>query len=71
MSNYVSLVPAYGRDYNSKAAVLEAWRTGRDFEIRSFSSSCGTYANRESFPAGTTVNIRYSKLRKVCVITVR
>ena len=32
----ITLTPAYGRDYKSKAAVLEDWNAGKDFIIASY-----------------------------------
>ena len=34
----MTLVPAYGRDYASRAAVKKAWDENRDFRIRDISS---------------------------------
>lgn len=31
MYNSLTLVPAYGRDYKSKAALLADWEAGKDF----------------------------------------
>lgn len=58
------LVPAYGRDYTSRDAVLRDWFGGKDFYYD------GRPFNRESAQqAGyPTVNIRYRKLRAVCVV---
>lgn len=35
---YLTVVPAYGRDYKSKKAVLEDWKAGKDFQISCIAS---------------------------------
>jgi hypothetical protein len=61
---YQSAVPAYGRDYKSKAAVLADWEAGRDFRCE----PQGSYINKYGKPADMILNVRYSKLTKVMVI---
>ncbi len=63
----MTISPAYGRDYKSKKAVLEAWAAGLDFTIESFGPDMGRYINKAD-AAGLTVTIRYDKLRKVVVV---
>lgn len=65
---YLSAVPAYGRDYKSKAEVKAAWEAGKDFEIQSFNQ--GGYVNKDDAPRGATINIRYKRLTQVCPIKV-
>lgn len=66
----MTLTPAYGRDFKSKAAVLEAWLAGRDFIIADAFSGPGRYINAaDAHRSGMReVTIRYSQLRKVCVL---
>ena len=69
----LTLVPAYGRDYKSKAAVEKDWADGKDFTICDVSSPHdGRYINLEdAVKAGLReVNIRYQKLTKVAVLKV-
>lgn len=33
MYNSATILPAYGRDYKSKAAVLADWQQGKDFQV--------------------------------------
>ncbi len=66
MSRYVSAIPAYGRDYKSKAAVLADWNAGKDFLIQDVFTS--GYVNKADKPADMTLNVRYAKQTKVCVI---
>ena len=73
MSRTLTLVPAYGRDYPSKAAVIADWESDKDFLIADYSSPWnGKPANRTSCQKEkiTSVNIRYAALRRVAVIKV-
>lgn len=65
------LIPAYGRDYASKKAVLEDWIAGKDFEISNPGSR--TYINRtDAENAGIfKVNIRYKNRTKVAAFQHR
>jgi hypothetical protein len=49
MAKYIGMSPAYGRDYKSKAEVLEAVKANNDFVINDYGPSMGRVANRESF----------------------
>ena len=65
---YLTLVPRYGRDYNSAKAVKEAWLAGNDFTVADISSRYdGMAANREDMlnEKPITVNIRYRKLASI------
>jgi hypothetical protein len=68
--SYLTLTPAYGRDYKSRAAVLTAWSDGCDFIIQNFGHRYeGKPINKEQADAdGLTVNIRYRQLRQIMVI---
>lgn len=71
--SYLTLVPAYGRDYKSKAAVEADFNADKDFLIQDISSPHdGRYVNRRDLVgSGVTVNIRYKKLASVAVIKVK
>lgn len=63
---YVTLVPAYGRDYKSGKAVKEDWKAGKDFQINCIMHpDDGRYINLED-AQGTTdkYSVRFSKLTK-------
>lgn len=64
----MTLTPAYGRDYNSKAAVIADFKAGKDFEANSPTASgkCSIL----DFPAGTQLNLRYRKLTMAVSYTV-
>ena len=63
---YVSAVPAYGRDYTSKKAVLADWNSGKDFRIENMQLS--GYVNKDDKPADMQLNIRYKNLTQIAVI---
>jgi hypothetical protein len=58
----IHAVPAYGRDYKSKAAVLADWNAGKDFR----DALSGQYLSARDFPAGyPQVWIRYQSMTKI------
>ena len=70
---YITLTPAYGRDYKSKKEVESAFRDGMDFILHDFGSrwdgkpcSIRDFCGNE----GTTFTLRYDKLRKVHTVTI-
>lgn len=66
----INLVPAYGRDYKSKAEVQKDLDAGKDFTIADISHRFdGKPGNKENFiqERYTEARIRYSKLRKVSI----
>ncbi len=66
---YLTVVPAYGRDYKSKKAVLADWNLGFDFQINDLSSPYdGAYVNVNDKPVDTHLTVRYSSQQKVMVI---
>lgn len=66
MTSYYTLVPAYGRDYKSKALVEAHLLAEKDFVL------CpeGLYINLQQFPEQVVLNVRYDKRRKVAVFLV-
>jgi hypothetical protein len=65
--SHLTLIPAYGRDYKTKAAVLADWEAGKDFLDSGWNRTGGSYINKGDCPKGTNLNIRYAGLRKVAV----
>jgi hypothetical protein len=58
----VHALPAYGRDYKSKSAVLADWLAGKDF----IDSRTGRYLSiRDAKEYALEVWIRYDKQRKI------
>lgn len=69
---FLTIVPAYGRDYKSKKEVMQDWEAGKDFQINCMMHPRdGSYVNKEDAPKGATLNVRYKKLTQVCVIKVK
>ena len=67
----ITVSPAYGRDYTSAKAALAHWTEGKDFILHDvFSPWNGKPCSIRDFPAGTTVNIRYQRMRRVAVTSV-
>tara|TARA_R110000868_G_C10462181_1_gene727496 strand:+ start:319 stop:528 length:210 start_codon:yes stop_codon:yes gene_type:complete len=66
--NYLTLVPAYGRDYKTAAAVKADWQAGKDFIISNFHHPDDGRPINTPVPANTTLNIRFNRLTKVCQI---
>ena len=55
-----TLVPAYGRDYTSRAAVMADIAAGKDFRI----AASGRVINLEQLKqlGATSINVRYKRL---------
>lgn len=66
----VTVIPAYGRDYKSKAAVLADYEAGKDFIVQDFfSGEDGRAVNKEDAEReGIQLKVRYQKLTKVVII---
>ena len=67
----MNLVPLPGRDYKSKAEVLEAWNGGKDFHTADIMSGYGLATNKvELAEVGQKlVQIRYKNLTNVVVVS--
>lgn len=67
-NRYLTVVPAYGRDYKSQKEVLAAWKAGHDFYIQDpFQSG---YVNKDDdLQDNLVINVRYNQQRKVFPIT--
>lgn len=66
----MTLTPAYGRDYKSKAEVLADFNANKDFVIADiFHPNSGAYANKADLQGNErTINIRYKRLTQIVVI---
>lgn len=61
----IHVLPAYGRDYKSKAAVIKDWQDKKDFR----DALTGRYLNADTeLPPNTEVWVRYDKARKIIKI---
>ncbi len=71
---YITVVPAYGKDYKNGKEVQEAWDSGKDFLIQDISSTDdGRYINKQDAEreGDMTLNIRYKKLANIKPIKVK
>lgn len=60
--NWVTLIPAYGRDYKSKKEIMLDWMSNKDFQL----GTTRQYCNRQSeWPKGTVIMVRYRKLTMI------
>ena len=69
----MNLVPAYGRDYKSRAEVIKDFNENKDFIIADISSRWdGKPCNKADLirEGEDKVTIRYSKLQKVAVVEI-
>ena len=66
--NYLTLLPAYGRDYKSKKAIIEHLNDDRDF----IESTSLKPINRPQFKELniSSLNVRYDQLRKITNIKI-
>lgn len=60
---YITLTPAYGRDYKSKKQILEDFDNERDFMVQ----PSNQYINKQQITWPCTINFRYKQLRSVFV----
>jgi hypothetical protein len=71
----ITLIPAYGRDYKSKKALLVDFHDDKDFLVQDVSAGRdnGRYANLKDLrQAGIEeANIRYKQLTMVAVVPVK
>jgi hypothetical protein len=68
MANYLTLIPAYGRDYKTAAAVKTAWAEGKDFQIATCGPDDGRMINVADSRKGDVLNIRSKGLTQICQI---
>lgn len=67
---YLTVSPAYGRDYRSAAAAKLDWEGNKDFRIETYGVG-GTYVNRqdlEESKAYSHICIRYAKMTRVTIV---
>lgn len=71
-TTYITLVPAYGRDYKNGKEVQTAWDEGKDFRIEDMSHpNYGAYMNNKDATPGMVLNIRYKKQMNIKQITIK
>ena len=57
---HMTLLPAYGRDYKSRAEAVADWLADKDFEDASWDAT-GRFVNRPQVDDGTDVIIRFKR----------
>lgn len=68
---YLTLIPAYGRDYKSGKDAQAAFDAGQDWVIcNAFHPDDGRYVSKSDL-SGVTVNLRYKKLTQIKVVKVK
>lgn len=67
----MNLIPLPGRDYKSKAEVLEAWNSNKDFHTADIMSGYGLATNKVELAeeGQKLVQIRYKRLTSVLVVS--
>ena len=62
----LTLSPAYGRDYKSKAEVQKDWDAGKDFVIETMMHpDCGRPMNKEQVSDSEAISIRYKGMTQI------
>ena len=70
----ISVIPAYGRDYKSKKAIILDLLQGKDFIVCQYGDPWdGKPINRNQMRDQDTgeipnIQVRYGQLRKVCIV---
>ena len=70
---YLTLIPAYGRDYKSKKEVIADFEANNDFVIADITNPWdGRPINREQLlPGPITLNIRFKKLTSIAQVILK
>ena len=69
---YLTIVPAYGRDYKSGKEVQADWEAGKDFQIQDMSSlDNGRYLNKNDAKPGMILNIRFKQMMSIRQIKIK
>lgn len=69
--DYITISPAYGRDYKKQADVIADFKAGKDFVMESMNTGyAGSYCSVRDFAPGVKVQIYYAKQQKSVIATV-
>lgn len=73
MTQFVTVTPAYGRDYKKRSDAVKDWNDGKDFILQDVASPWfGRPCSKRNFTQkGTVIRIRYRELREVAVLKVK
>ena len=65
---YMTVSPAYGKDYTTAKDAIAAWNSGKDFIIQDITHPyCGKYVSKRDLTT-ETVYIRFNNNTKVCKV---
>ena len=66
---FLTLLPAYGRDYKSKKLIIDDLNNNKDF----IESSSNSYINKQQFKELniSSFNVRYDQQRKITNIKIK
>ena len=69
MNSTLTLLPAYGRDYKSKTAIINDLNASKDFIV----SHTGQYINKPQFKEHNIIsfNVRYNNQLKITNINIK
>ena len=67
MTQYIEVIPAYGRDYKSAKDLKFDWSAGKDFMIVTFGPDDGRYINKAD-SAGLKILARYHNLTQTTML---
>ena len=70
----ITITPAYGKDYRGAKSAEEAFRAGKDFIVADmmdqyYGKPCNIHDLKTC--EYSTVNIRYKRLTRVCVVKIK
>ncbi len=69
MTEYITVVPAYGREYATQKAARADWEAGKDFRIRTYGHrDDGRYISCRDKTPGMQITIRFHGGEKLTVI---
>ena len=64
--DFITVVPAYGRDYETAEQAISDWEVGKDFRISDISCPAnGCYISRRD---GRAVKIRYHRFQRFVIV---
>lgn len=71
---FLSVIPAYGRDYKSKKELLADWNAGKDFTMCPFNGRSTYFSVRDvdslKKEGFCVLNFRYAKQTKVFALSI-
>ena len=62
---FITVTPAYGRDYKTAKAAKADWQAGKDFIIQSYGHPYDGKPISKNDKGSESINIRFDGLRKI------